>query len=170
MGGVCGRLEAISLGMAEIEKLLHHDLLHVAMEKAVGDGDEFVKEVIDIFNYIDEDGSATLSKKEMKDCIKQNKMTNGYMKDMDADKGGHVCVEEFVDYFVGLRTSQKKVRGAEAKILKELKKNFRIPADMKRKEKVDAGPTRSYTFDRGTTTTMGGVDPSSVRVGEWQYS
>merc|ERR1712216_496066 len=117
--------------MAEIPAELHHDLLRCSMEKAVKEGDNFVIELLEIFQYIDEDGSATLQKQEMKDCIKQNKMTNNYMKDIDADKGGHICAEESVDYFRGLKTARKKEKGIEAKIIKELKKNFRTPADMK---------------------------------------
>merc|ERR1712100_5166 len=150
--------------MAALPESLNHDLLHVKMEKAVADGDDYVISLIECFQYIDEDGSASLDKQEMKDCIKQNKMTNQYMKDMDADKGGHVCVEEWVDYWMGLREKRKKERKVEEKILKDLKKNFRIPADMKRKEKKAPAVSKSYTFDRGTTSTLGGVDEGSVKT------
>merc|ERR1712072_402915 len=155
--------------MAEMSESMHHDLLHVKMFKAVEDGDEFVISLIQCFQYGDEEGSANLSKAEMKEAIKQNKMTNQYMKDIDTDKGGHICVEEWVDYWSGARDARKKKkeRKPEEAVVKDVKRTFGIPEDFQRKEK-SAAPTKSYTFDRGTTTTLGGVDASSVRVGEWQ--
>merc|ERR1711871_675315 len=157
--------------MAGLPDDLHADLLRVRRERAEAEGDDFVLTILDIFEYIDADGSATLLKTEMKDCIKQNKMTNQYMRDMDADQGGHICAEEFVDYFVGLKAARvaKKEKGVDQKIIKEVKKNFRVPADMQRKEKpVEPQTTRTYTFQGETTTTIGGVDPGSVRYGAYR--